>query len=82
MPHASVLCCQHLLPCPLMSYYCFWWPGALLGAGPDNFTYCKVRLELPWIRVDNSGNIQSIEVNNDGLMFAVSAQDMMLLPQY
>ena len=45
--------------------------GALLGAGPDNFTYCKPQLEMPWIRVDNSGNIQSIEINNDGLIFAV-----------
>ena len=32
---------------------------------------CKARLDMPWLRVDNSGNIQSIEITNDGLIFAV-----------
>jgi hypothetical protein len=46
----------------------------LLAAGPDNFTYCKPKLGMPWMRVDNSGNIQSIEINNNGLIFAVRAK--------
>ncbi len=47
--------------------------GALVGAGSDNFTYCKARIDTPWMRVDNSGNIKSIDIGANGTILATGA---------
>ena len=47
--------------------------GALVGAGPDSFTYCKAKINTPWMRVDNSGNIKSVEIGANGTILAIGA---------
>jgi hypothetical protein len=46
--------------------------AATTGTPPAD---CRAKAATPWLRVDNSGNIKSIEINNDGSIIAIGAFD-------